>query len=77
MGVWFRSLFIVRYLRWRFGGRSMVKYPGFKCGCCGRWWDIPFEIPEYESCGEWADTWGLCPRGEGCNTIYKDGVEVL
>ncbi len=50
-----------RYIRWLFTGRKMIWYPGFMCGCCGAWRDIPFVIPEWDSNGEWWDTVGLCP----------------
>lgn len=62
---WDIKLFF-RSISWRHRGRPMIKYPGFTCGCCGRGWKIPFEIRDYESCGKYWDTWGLCPEGEGC-----------
>jgi len=49
-------------LKWIKNGRPVIKYAGFHCGCCGRWWPIPFEIPEYDSAGKWWDTWGICPE---------------
>jgi len=58
-------------LKWRLNGKPMLKYEGFHCGCCGKWWDIPFEIPEYKSCGSWWDGWGLCPEGKGCLEILE------
>ena len=51
---------LLRYVRWLFTGRRMISYPGFMCSCCGKWVGGPFSIPEYESCGEWGDTIGLC-----------------
>lgn len=54
--------------KWIRMGRPMVKYSQFWCGCCGKVWKIPFEIPEFESCGEWCDTWGVCPKGQGCKS---------
>ena len=65
-----RPIWFIRHVRqryqWKRDGRPMVHYDGFQCGCCGRWHDIPFEIPQYESVGEWWDTVGLCPEGTGC-----------
>lgn len=43
----------------------MLKYPGFHCGCCGKWVDEAFEIPEYQSADPWWDTWGLCNECAG------------
>ena len=65
---WYRMYIAPLIGRWKWlgNGRPMIKYEGYTCGCCGRGWKIPFEIPEYESCGDWADTWGLCPKGKGC-----------
>lgn len=61
----FRSLKVVRYIRWIMDGKPMIQYSGFHCGCCGKWWAIPFEVAEYESGGEWWDGWGVCPAEEG------------
>jgi hypothetical protein len=55
------------YLKWIWNGNPTIKYPGYHCGCCGEYWDIPFEIATYKSAGKWWDTWGLCPKGKGCN----------
>lgn len=49
------------YFKWLWQGKPMKKYTGFNCGCCGAWNDTPFEIPTYQSYGEWYDTWGICP----------------
>ena len=56
-----------RKIRWILQGKQQVHYSGFNCGCCGKWWNISFKIPEYRSAGEWWDTWGLCPILEVCN----------
>lgn len=61
---------MLNWLKWILRGRPMIKYSGFHCGCCGKWWEIPFEIPEYASAGEWWDTWRVCPEGNGCNSQY-------
>jgi len=61
---WIRNL--IAKIKWVIQGKLMINYLGFHCGCCGRWWSIPFEVPTYESCGEWWDTWGLCLEGKGC-----------
>ena len=55
-----RKLF--RYLIWFIKGKPMIKYVGFHCGLCGKWVDKPFEIPDYQSLGEWEDTWGICNK---------------
>ena len=54
------------YIKWLLHSKPMIKYEGFNCGCCGRWWSISFELPQYQSGGVWWDTWGLCPKGKGC-----------
>jgi len=54
------------YLKWIISGKPMIVYSGFNCGCCGRWHNIKIEIPKYKSCGEWWDTWGVCPNKKGC-----------
>ena len=59
------------YLRWLWKGKPMLHYEGFHCGCCGRWHSIPFEIPEYESSGEWWDTWGICPENDPCKNLIN------
>lgn len=58
-------------LRWLSHGAPMIYYEGYTCGCCGKGWKRPFVIPEFQSCGHWWDTWGLCPEGEGCNKESK------
>jgi hypothetical protein len=56
-----------RWLKWLLKGKPMIHYKGYNCGCCGKGWMIPFDVPEYQSAGSWGDTWGLCPNGKGCN----------
>ena len=65
-------------LKWISAGRPMIKYSGFNCGCCGKGWKIPFKVEEYESGGEWWDTWGLCPEDKGCREkdILANVIEV-
>ena len=58
--------FIILYLGWLLMHKPVIHYEGYHCGCCGRWHDIPFDVPEYKTCGEWWDTWGMCPDGDGC-----------
>jgi hypothetical protein len=53
---------LFRKLRWIYRGRPMIHYPGFMCGCCGKWNSEPFDLPEYQSCGEWWDTIGVCRK---------------
>lgn len=50
-----------QYLKWINMGKPMIFYPGFHCGCCGKWNAIPFGVPYYKSSEEWWDTWGICP----------------
>lgn len=68
---------LFRKIKWYFQGKPMLSYPGYRCGCCGKWINEPFEIPTYESCGEYWDGWGTCP-GKGCqNAIGPDITEKL
>jgi hypothetical protein len=55
------------WLNWLRKGKPMLQYPGQRCGCCGKYWPIPFEIRSYETLGHW-DHWGLCPEGKGCRS---------
>ena len=57
----------IEHRNWIKRGKPVVKYEGYNCGCCGTYWNIPFEIPEYDSEGKYWDTWGMCPIGKGCN----------
>jgi len=57
---------IFSYVAWLFSGRKTIDYPGYHCGCCGKWVDKPFSIPEYDSCGKFADTVEIC---EECNKV--------
>ncbi len=50
----------MRWLWWILCGKPMLSYSGFHCGICGKWFDEPFSIPDYQSSGEWVDSWGLC-----------------
>jgi hypothetical protein len=59
----------MRWLLWMLRGRPYLRYDGYHCGCCGRWIDESFSIPEYKSCGRWWDTWGVCPNGCDFNFI--------
>jgi len=47
----------------------MIQYRGYHCGICGKWVNEPFSVPEYQSAGEWWDTWGMC------NECIKIGKE--
>lgn len=60
------------YISWFLRGKPMIKYKGFTCGCCGKGWKIPFEIRDYKTCGEWGDTWGLCPENKGCRKNERE-----
>ena len=51
---------ILAKLRWLLKGRPYLRYPGYHCGCCGKWVEKSFSVPVYKSQGEWGDTWGLC-----------------
>ena len=58
-------------LKWILSGKPMISYPGFHCGCCGKWNAIPFSLPKYLSMGEWIDGWGVCPG----NCDYEEGED--
>lgn len=65
MGTFLFNQFAIAYIRWVDRCKPMVKHKGFYCGCCGRWWNESFEVPDFLSMGSW-NTWGLCPEGKGC-----------
>lgn len=48
------------WLFWLVRGKPLIHYAGYHCGCCGKWVEEAFTVPVRESCGKWADTWGLC-----------------
>ena len=56
--IWIISFF--RWLKWHLKGKSMIQYRGYHCGICGKWVNEPFSVSEYQSAGEWWDTWGMC-----------------
>jgi len=49
-----------KYLIWIIRGKPYFTYPGYHCGCCGKWVSHKYKVPEYISLGEWHDTWGIC-----------------
>jgi len=53
-------IYFFAWLKWVWKGKPMIHYEGYHCGLCGKWVNKPFEIPEYQSDGEWWDTWGVC-----------------
>jgi len=59
--------------RWRKSGSPVFVYPGFNCGCCGKYTKEEFEVPTYETLGPNWDTWSLClDTPEACyNTRRK------
>lgn len=62
---------MLKRIKWILKGKPMARYKGFNCGCCGKWHNKPFSIPTYLSCGEWWDTWGICPTIEECTIHYN------
>ncbi len=54
---------MIKWLKWILKGKPIIKYEGYNCGCCGKWVNEKFSVPEYKSVGRWWDTWGLC---DGC-----------
>jgi hypothetical protein len=71
---------IIKWFIWVLRGKPTITYPGYNCGCCGKWWDETYRVPHYElkesiiiKKGDslknevWGDTWGLCHKGKGCN----------
>lgn len=57
---------LIKWFKWLLQGKPFIKYKGFNCGCCGKWWDESFEVPAYKSEGKWWDTINLCPKDKGC-----------
>jgi len=68
------------YVRWILRGKPMITYPGCNCGLCGKWYDEVFSVRNYYTkenivvkvgdeyffpASPW-DTWGICPKGTGC-----------
>jgi hypothetical protein len=59
MGIrWIITFF--KWLNWHTSGKPYIEYPGFHCGCCGKWIKKKHKIRKYKSRGRWADTWDLC-----------------
>jgi hypothetical protein len=67
-----------KFLLWILRGKPVREYSGFNCGCCGKWWPIPFALPAYDlkkskevkgkyDQVEYWESWGLCPENKGCN----------
>ena len=56
---------------WEIKGKPMISYSGFNCGLCGAWVAKPFQIPTYQTDGEWWDTWGMCDK---CRKGYGEKV---
>jgi len=49
-----------QYISWICRSKPIQVYPGYHCGMCGKWVSTPFSIRDYQSSGEWWDTWGAC-----------------
>lgn len=62
------------WLRWVIKGRPYITYEGYHCGLCRKWMVASFAIREYESEGEWMDTWGICKE---CIRVKRDGPEIV
>ena len=45
------------WLRWHHKGKPMIKYPGFNCGCCGKW--VP-DVITRSDLGGFFSGWTLC-----------------
>lgn len=58
--------YFLKWLKWILKGKPMITYPGYNCGCCGKWIEEEFSIPEYKSEGEYWDTIGLCKDQKVC-----------
>lgn len=72
-------IYMFKWLKWIWKGKPVIKYPGYHCGCCGKWVDWEFFIPTYKSMGEWWDTWGICSQccldGTPLRWLYTSRVE--
>ena len=60
--------YFFRWVKWLKYKKPYINYTGYHCGCCGNWVNEKFKVPTYKSCGEWGDTWGLCPICKGGET---------
>lgn len=60
-------------LKWILNGKPYVVFPGYHCGCCGKWINkelrfknynskenIKFKIGDIIPTEYWFSTWGLC-----------------
>lgn len=52
----------IKWIKWIIVGKPMIDYPGFNCGCCGKWVKKSFSVRKYRSVSRWWDTWGLCDQ---------------
>jgi hypothetical protein len=58
---------LIKWLLWVLKGKPMIHHTGYNCGCCGKWYDEEFDVPEHKD--DWFSYWGLCPEGKGCQKI--------
>jgi hypothetical protein len=61
---------MIKWLLWLLKGKPAIHLKGYFCGCCGKWYDEDFDVPEYEV--NWFSNFGLCPDGKGCNLEKGD-----
>lgn len=71
----YHNIEFLLHISWLIRGKPLLEYQGYTCGLCGKGWKIPFSIPDYQSHGDWWDTWGVCPENKGC--CRKWDVEYL
>jgi len=70
-------IMLFKNIKWLFNGRPMIIYPGYYCGCCGKYCEEEHKVKNYYTKKDWFisredwskydfvwfDTWGLCPKG--------------
>jgi len=74
--------YFFRWIKWLIDKKPNITYPGYHCGCCGRWEEKEFSLPKYQSHGKWSDTWawGLCEKcikGENNGKYMRSEVKEM
>lgn len=65
--------YFCKKLWWKLFRKDYVYYDGYNCGLCGKWVNEKFQLPSYDSAGEWWDTWGMCEECAEAGRRFAEG----